>query len=282
MWPKIGSADTYGIFYVAAMVAHFLICLTLARRFSLKHRVWIAVGCAYTFGMTVGAKSLSDLREGTFSVAALFHASHWAAGGMWGGPLVYLGLAVPLAWLLGARQRAALDLTVLSLPVPLILSKMACLANGCCYGTPCALPWAITFPRNNSKVPGGVPLHPTQVYEILVLLIVLAVLWRLSRSRWQGTLLWWFLLLYGIGRPLAEVFRGDRNLHPLWGPLTLSQLICLVMAVLSGIGLIVHEARQGTAREPAGEGSPLPLATAAAECHAVPAEARDPPLTGTP
>ena len=46
----------------------------------------------------------------------------------------------------------------------------------------------------------------------------------------------WFLILYGLGRAATELWRGDTDHHLYIGPLTLSQLICLVVA---GISILV-------------------------------------------
>ena len=45
-------------------------------------------------------------------------------------------------------------------------------------------------------------------------------------------MLLWFLALYGTGRAMTEFFRGDFDHHLFVGPLTLSQLICLLAAVI--------------------------------------------------
>ncbi len=52
-------------------------------------------------------------------------------------------------------------------------------------------------------------------------------------------MLLWFLALYGTGRAATEFFRGDFDHHLLVGPLTLSQLICLIAAGTSIIILFL-------------------------------------------
>jgi len=92
------------------------------------------------------------------------------------------------------------------------------------------MPWAITFPEGARGAPAGVPLHPTQIYEILVVVCILIVFKKLDYKRWAGAMLLWFLALYGTGRAATEFFRGDSDRQVLVGPLTLSQLICLIAA----------------------------------------------------
>ena len=124
-------------------------------------------------------------------------------------------------------------MVVLTIPVPFILAKLGCLLNGCCYGRACSLPWAIVFPAGSRGASAGVPVHPTQIYEIATMLVVLLVFRWVDRDRWRGTLLLWFLAIYGAGRALIETFRGDVERHLWMDRLTLSQPVCLGVALVS-------------------------------------------------
>jgi len=243
MWPRIGPVPTYGILYSIGILSHYLISYLLARRLGLRHRVWIAVSVCYNVGMIVGAKALYDAQRGQLDLRALLSAKHYFTGGLWGGLLVYLCLSVPLVLVLSRRRLAALDLIALSMPVPWIFAKLGCLFNGCCYGQECSMPWAITFPEGGAGAPAGIPLHPTQIYEILVALCILGVFSVLKQEKWRGTMLLWFLVLYGLGRAATEVWRGDVDHHVYVGPLTLSQLICLAVAGISVLMLCCRRNR---------------------------------------
>ena len=91
----------------------------------------------------------------------------------------------------------------------------------------------MAFPEGARGAPPDIPLHPTQIYDILVVICILIVFKKLKYDKWRGTMLLWFLSLYGIGRAATEFFRGDSKHHLLVGPLNLSQLICLISAVIS-------------------------------------------------
>ncbi len=237
MWPRLGSFPTFGLLYSVSILSHFVISYLIARRLGLRHRVWTVVSICYKVGMTFGAKALYDLQHGQFNLQALCSMKHYLRGGLWGGLLAYLMLAAPLAFILAKRKRAALYLVALSIPIPWIFAKMGCLLNGCCYGKPSSLPWAITFPERAVGAPAGIALHPTQIYEILIMVGVLAIFRILKRERWQGTMLLWLLILYGLGRAVTELWRGDLEHDVHIGPLTLSQLLCLVAVGVSAIML---------------------------------------------
>jgi len=243
MWPRLGPVPTFGILYSLGIISQYLISYLLARRLGLRHRVWIAVSVCYNVSMIVGAKALYDVQHGQLDLRALLSIQHYFAGGLWGGLLVYLCLSVPLVLVLSRRRLAALDLIALSIPVPWIFAKLGCLFNGCCYGQECSMPWAITFPAGGAGAPAGIPLHPTQIYEIIVVLCILGVFALLRHERWRGTMLLWFLVLYGLGRAATEVWRGDVDHHIYVGPLTLSQLICLAVACISALVLCIRGGR---------------------------------------
>lgn len=256
MWPQIGPVSTYGVMYVTGIVLHFVISYFVSKRLGIPRRVRVPISISYALGMTFFAKALYDVHSAQFDPAALFRLDHYLHGGYWGGLLAYLALAVPLAWLLAPRQREVLDLVAVTVPIPWMFAKAECLFRGCCYGRPCGLPWALTFPETAAEAPPGVPLHPVQVYEMLLMVLILVVFVTLNYERWRGTMLWWLVMLYGLGRAGIDVFRGDFDRYRYLGPVTLTQAICLGAALLAA-GALLFGRRRKNAEAPrvAREGS---------------------------
>ena len=238
MLVEIHGVFTYKILYISSMIAFVLLALWLCRRREIPLRSGIVLGLCYIWSMNTGARILYDILNDRFDWANFFDFAYFTPSGMWGGLMVYLAIATMGCLILARDRRSMLDIVVLTLPVPMILAKVACFLSGCCYGAVCSLPWAVTFPQE-ATAPAGVPLHPTQLYEILVLGVILLVFMVLNRKRWRGTLPAWFVMLYGIGRPLTEFFRAPEKLEAVIGPLTLSQAICLAAALVAGLVLIV-------------------------------------------
>lgn len=86
--------------------------------------------------------------------------------------------------------------------------RMGCLMNGCCYGKPSDLPWAIRFPESHESHPHLV--HPTQIYETLLNLALYAGLAALFRKRrFDGQVFAAYLIAYSILRTFTGLFRGD-------------------------------------------------------------------------
>lgn len=172
----------------------------------------------------------------------IFNGKAYLQGGLWGGLLVYFPLAIVAMGLLTEKRKPAFDLVALTLPIPWALAKIGCLMNGCCYGRPTSVPWAVIFPViNRGGAPASVPLHPTQLYEVLLMVALVVLFHRLNNERWRGTLLLWFLMVYGFGRTLIDTFRGDVEAYAVKvGTITLTHLFCLATAVISLLILLVY------------------------------------------
>jgi phosphatidylglycerol:prolipoprotein diacylglycerol transferase len=81
------------------------------------------------------------------------------------------------------------------------IGRVGCTINGCCYGAECSLPWAIVYKHPASLGPIGIAVHPTQVYEIIYLLIVFGILLVLKdKLRPDGSLFLVYLSLYSVWR----------------------------------------------------------------------------------
>ena len=252
MYPRIGPVPIYGTLHLLGLVAFFLISRRAAKWLGLRRRVWIMVSVCYILGMIPGAKYLYHVRRLEFDPTVLISAKHYIQGGMWGGLLAYFPLAIAAVVLLAKNRKAGLDLTAVSLPIPWAMGKLGCLFNGCCHGKPCSLPWAIVFPEGAGSTPAGIPLHPTQVYEILLMGLLVLVFRLLRGERGRGTMLLWFIGIYGIGRATIDFFRGDADHLTYIGPITLTQLICIAAAVVAIGMLLLYR------RSPAGRNNVIP------------------------
>lgn len=122
------------------------------------------------------------------------------------------GFAGGLAAGLAAARRARLPwLALLAAAAPALsvgqaVGRIGCFLVGDDYGRPTSLPWGVTFPQ-------GLPptlerVHPTQLYEALLLagLAALLVRWR-RRGVGDTRLLAAYLGLAGAGRFAIEILR---------------------------------------------------------------------------
>ena len=100
------------------------------------------------------------------------------------------------------------DILAPSIALGSVFGRIGCLLNGCCYGRACDLPWAIHFPADHET--HGVGVHPTEIYDALLnLILYLALAWLFRRKKFDGQILALYFIGYAICRTTAEFFRGD-------------------------------------------------------------------------
>ncbi|QTA88618.1 prolipoprotein diacylglyceryl transferase [Desulfonema magnum] len=165
---------------------------------------------------------------------------------IWNGGLVFYGGfigAAVTAFIYLKKHRMplwkTLDILAPSLALGHFLGRIGCFFAGCCYGKVCHLPWAITFSHPDSLAPTGIPLHPTQLYSALNNLMIFGFLWLFRRrKKFDGQLCWIYVLIYGITRSVIEVFRGDDRGDFIFGVLSVSQTIGIIMAIIAIVMLI--------------------------------------------
>lgn len=117
-------------------------------------------------------------------------------------------------------------------PVLYAMFRLGCWLNGDDYGPPTSLPWGMRFPAGSPPAPE--PVHPTQLYEILLMLPVF--LWLRAPRRAElpaGARIFALCLLMGAERFLAEIWRlgprGAAGLSP-------SQWLALGLCAIGVLG----------------------------------------------
>ena len=130
------------------------------------------------------------------------------------------------------------DLVVLYAPIGIFLGRLANFVNDELWGRVTDVPWAVRFPNG-----GGLPRHPSQLYEAffegIVMFIVLNLLWRYKPVReHKGTVSAMFVLLYGCFRILMEQFREpDAHMGFFFFHLTMGQILSLPLVMLGAMVL---------------------------------------------
>jgi phosphatidylglycerol:prolipoprotein diacylglycerol transferase len=125
--------------------------------------------------------------------------------------------------------------------VGLGLGRLGNFINGELYGRVTDVPWGVIFPGG-----GGVPRHPSQLYEAVlegpVLFLILMAVGK--RQLPAGVVFWTFIAFYGLFRFIVEFFREpDAQLGLLAGPLSMGQLLSFPMFIL-GLVMAVRVSRK--------------------------------------
>src|SRR6185436_18896554 len=122
------------------------------------------------------------------------------------------------------------DLVCVAVPIGLGLGRIGNFINGELFGRPTSRPWGMIFPDG-----GGVPRHPSQVYEALLegLLLFLILRWIYRKNFYRGTVFWALVGFYGLFRFCVEFVREpDTQIGFDLGPFTRGQLLTVPMLVI--------------------------------------------------
>ncbi len=170
---------------------------------------------------------------------------------LWHGGMSFHGglIGVLLAIYLFARKRrlpvlALGDVVACVAPIGLFFGRIANFINGELWGRETDVPWGMIFPNG-----GGVPRHPSQLYEAGLegVVLFLVMVWASSRRDWRerpGFRGGVFLAGYAVARMSGELFREpDSFLGFIIGPFTMGQLLSLPM-LIAGIYLIVSSGKR--------------------------------------
>ena len=150
-------------------------------------------------------------------------------------------LGVITAILLFARRKklpvlVLTDMIAQCAPIGLGLGRIGNFINGELYGRQTDLPWGIIFPGG-----GGVPRHPSQLYEAFLegLLLFLLVRFAARHSSKVGVATWTSFWGYGLFRFSVEFVRQpDAQIGTFFGLFSMGQLLSLPMFLLGGFMLL--------------------------------------------
>lgn len=145
------------------------------------------------------------------------------------------GLAAGLT-LLHRRRMPIVPVLAAATPALVIahaIGRVGCFLVGDDYGVPSDLPWAVAFP--DGLPPTTVPVHPTQIYEMLALPPLAWVLlrWR-RRQRPDRFVLGAYLVFTGAVRFGIEFLRMRESL---FGPFAVAHVFSLA-AICVGVALL--------------------------------------------
>jgi len=171
---------------------------------------------------------------------------------VWQGGMAFHGglIGVIVAVALFIRKHPGLTFSVLGdevvmlLPIGIALTRVVNFVNDELWGNICNPdhPWCMIPKDNGAGWSGPLYRHPVQIYEALMDIAVLPVIFVLyKRKPADGVVAWTWFTLYGITRSIAEAFRYP-DFHI--GPITGGQLYALPMIAI-GIVMIVICARKG-------------------------------------
>ncbi|MGM5481208.1 MAG: prolipoprotein diacylglyceryl transferase [Nanobdellota archaeon] len=148
------------------------------------------------------------------------------------------------AWLFCRKYNKRLyditDLAVIPTAAALFFGRIANFINAELVGRVTDVSWCVKFVDAPNPADRMGCRHPSQLYEALknaTIFTVLTARYRIQRfrDRKAGELTWLFVLLYGVLRTVATIWRDDE----LWffGILSTGQVLSILMAILAAVVL---------------------------------------------
>jgi phosphatidylglycerol:prolipoprotein diacylglycerol transferase len=165
----------------------------------------------------------------------------------------FVGVLIAVWWFARRNSIPVLhlaDVTASTVPVGLLLGRIANFINGELWGKISAVSWAVIFPKSNPDRPVAMipPRHPSQLYEAalegaLLLAFMQWRVWKTGVMRTQpGRLGGEFMVGYAAVRVFCEIFREpDAGVSLILG-LSRGTFYSLFLAA-AGAALIVHGIR---------------------------------------
>ncbi len=234
-------------------------------------KAWDLVFMA-VLGGVIGAKAyyvlLNYPRLLEDPVSAIFSRGGMVWYGGFGGALLLIVWEIKRS---GLPLGKVADLCAPPLAIGYAIGRMGCFLVGDDYGRPTAAWTGIRFPQGTPPTRADVlqdrfgievdpalveqfgqvvPVHPTQLYEIAMVLVIFVILWRLRlREHAPSWLFWLCLALLSAERFLVEIVRvkDDRFL----GPLTIAQVIAVGLVLLGVWGMNQASSRAGASKRAA-------------------------------
>ena len=238
--------DSYSVFFFLAWIVGGVVYYNEFRRLGWElEKMLMIMGCCI-IGAVFGSYLLNAIFVGWEEVPKIISTFEFGGktvlGGIAGG---FVG--VEIAKKIIGYPHSTGDAFALAIPIGHAVGRVGCLLGGCCYGTICDFPWAISYPEGSmlhlvQTSRGIIPetstsslaVHPTPIYEI-VFNLGLFVYFYTKRGSYKvkGSMFRLYLAAYGLFRLLEEFIRGD-SLPAGSEIITPIQLLLLVAVIYFG------------------------------------------------
>jgi len=145
------TLKSYGLMMVIGFLAAVSLIRHLSRNITPDPQLITNAALYSLIGGVVGARLFyvihyfEHFKQNPASVFAIWHGGLELLGG------VILAITIIFFYLLYHKLpiRQYLDILAIALMLALVFGRIGCLLNGCCFGKPTELPWAVRFPYNS-------------------------------------------------------------------------------------------------------------------------------------
>ena len=215
---EIGSLSIrwYGVMIATACIVGIWVAGKEAERKGLDKKIIQDFSLYAIMGAIIGARSYyvvfgdwSRFIENPLTFFAIWQGGLAIHGGILGGLLV--GVFYARKHHISFLKLA--DTFAPSLILGQAIGRIGCFFNGDAHGYPTSMPWGMVYPPESpaGQMFPGQPIHPTQLYEMILNLIIFGILWKVRKHvKIDGHLFLFYVILYSIIRIFVEHFRADK------------------------------------------------------------------------
>jgi phosphatidylglycerol---prolipoprotein diacylglyceryl transferase len=221
------SIKTFGLFFALNFIAWGALVGRRLRELGKPVDWAYEIVAAALIGGLIGARAYwLAQNHGSLSLGNIFGGT----GLIWYGGLAG-GIIAVLSW---AKWRGFLTLALVDMAGPALalgyaIGRIGCQVSGDGdYGKPWDGPWAMGYPHGTVPTAPGETVHPTPIYETLVMGLAAFFLWQLRDRVRPGVLFALYLVIAGAERFLIEFLRRNEDVA-----------LGLTAAQLESVGLIV-------------------------------------------
>lgn len=250
---KIGdfTISSFGVMIALCFLAGYWLISLETKRKKLNESVVSNMFLATMIGGIVGAKVLylfENVPIGDLIRNPIMHLLSRGGLTFYGG---FIG-ALILVWIIARRNKISMwtvgDLAAPALALAYSIGRIGCLLVGDDYGIPTNLPWGMAFPQG--LPPTTETVHPTQIYEIVIMFIAFLYIWKIrTKIKPAGWLFSIYLIIAGFERFFVEFVRNTTE-SPIPG-LSVAQVTALGLIVVGAVKL--YTLRNSSALEPESE-----------------------------
>lgn len=248
MYPILFSFNEFevyalGIFYLLAFAVFNFLVVRLSAEKGKKLGLWNKYVTVLTVACILGARLLHVVGRWPEYQQNLYAVLLPDGFAYYGGMAAFVAVLLALALKRKENVLAWTDLFAVAFFGWLAIVSIGHFLNGSNHGTPTDLPWGVTYDNIAAAVLYTVPVHPTQLYQALFAIVMLAFSWALYRVTTRTgmvTFVGGFML--GLFDFLIMFLRGD-EIRTL-GVLRIGQVFALVLLAFCSSFLLSLSLRQ--------------------------------------
>jgi phosphatidylglycerol---prolipoprotein diacylglyceryl transferase len=255
----------YSTFMVLAWLAAVALGTVVAWRLGSSWRRALAVFAGGLVGAVAGARLLDLIVNWAYYAGnpARIWAFEFTGFSLYGGLILGFLVAATITRALRLPIWRLADSAVPALAASIILMRVGCFLNGCCFGKPTALPWGVTFPPGSpawaEQAAAGrtgilgftglvMPVQPTQLYELAAAAVCGALgVWMMRRRFPTGVPFLAFALTFTLFRLANDFWRAQSATFALPGWFYPGFYVVIMAAVSAVIVVRTKDWRQSAA-----------------------------------